>query len=147
MRTRCSVTPSFASHSAARLQGDLPADIASQPALLLAWLNGNQLSGSLAAFAAALPAPTAKSASMLGDLRASGNGLTGALPPELGDRLGVWVRPGLQTSEGLQPNVLDLSGNKLQGAVPDSWYESKVPTRVVVRSFHVVGHDADPCGG
>ena len=103
------------------------------PSLYFVDLNNNQFSGSLDKFAAALPPADAAKPSVLFQLRAQRNSLSGALSNSLPSKLGIWNAGLVDSSFGPLSNVLDLSDNQFEGEVPQSWYISSANFFVEVR--------------
>jgi hypothetical protein len=83
----------------------------------MANLGNNKLSGGLEPLAEALPLRPADKPSKLVVLGLGGNALTGAIPAGL-TALGMWHTQ-VGSSEN---NILDLSNNELEGAVPEEFY-------------------------
>lgn len=111
-----------------RVQGNVLALLAQQPALAVAVVEGNGMTGTVEGLVRATAARNAPS--RLYQLWAKDNALTGAIPEGL-TRLGVWRMPRRTFRNRIVPHVLDLENNSLRGAVPDVLYESQSPNIVV----------------
>jgi hypothetical protein len=119
--------------------GSIPASLAALPSVQYLGLGGNRLEGDLSDFAYGLPA----TGSPLLGFNASGNALTGTVPPQL-VQLALLQPVGPDGgSPPLLPRALDLSNNSLGGQLP-AWLVPLVPA-VESSCRSVGGQCALPC--